>query len=189
MLTILQKIKDLVSTQTVQLEQHEAKDGSILDIDKLEAGGLINIVSETENVPANGEYIVENEGISYKIIAKEGVIDSIEEVPAEAPVEAPVTEEVIPVEAVEAPIEAPITEEPTTEEVKPNDLEAKVNDLEAKVNELAEIIFELVKKMNGEDLKKEIKTEMKIEKLSKVSEIKENKKYTGTDSILYHMYK
>lgn len=185
MLTILQKIKDLVSTQTVKLEQHEAKDGSILDIDKLEAGGLINIVSENENVPANGEYVVENEGITYKIVAKEGVIDTIEEVPAVEPIEPAAAADVIPVEAVEAPI----TEAPITEEVKPNDLEAKVNDLESKVNELAEIIFELIKKMNGEDLKKEIKTEMKIEKLSKVSEIKENKKYTGTDFILYNMYK
>lgn len=187
MLTILQKIKDLVSTQTVKLAQYEAKDGSVLDIDKLEAGGLINVVSETENIPANGEYIVENEGINYKIVAKEGVIDSIEEVPAVEPIE-PAAIDVIPVEAVEAPVTEPV-EEPTTEEVKPNDLEQKVNDLEAKVNELAEIIFELVKKINGEELKSEIKTEMKIEKLSKVSEIKENKKYTGADSILYHMYK
>lgn len=185
MLTILQKIKDLVSTQTVKLAQHEAKDGSILDIDKLEAGGLINIVSENENVPANGEYVVENEGITYKIVAKEGVIDTIDEVPAVEPIEPAAAVDVIPVEAVEDSI----TEEPVTEEVKSNDLETKVNDLEAKVNELAEIIFELIKKMNGEELKSEIKTEMKIEKLSKVSEIKENKKYTGTDSILYHMYK
>ena len=187
MLTILQKIKDLVSTQTVKLAQYEAKDGSVLDIDKLEAGGLINVVSESENIPANGEYIVENEGINYKIVAKEGVIETIEEVPAVEPIEPAAATDVIPVEAVEAPVEP--VEAPATEEVKPNDLEAKVNDLEAKVNELAEIIFELVKKMNGDELKSEIKTEMKIEKLSKVSEIKENKKYTGADSILYHMYK
>ena len=55
MLTILQKIKDLVSTQTVKLAQHEAKDGSILDIDKLEPGVTFRsaIFTELEKIKNN----------------------------------------------------------------------------------------------------------------------------------------
>lgn len=187
MLNILQKIKDIVMLQTVKLEQYEAKDGSILDIDKLENGSIINVINETENVPANGEYFVVKDDITYKINAKEGIIETIEEVPTDKPVESiadPVTE------TVKAIDEIPVTDMPTepTEPTEPNVLDVKVKELEAKVNELAEILYELVKKINGEELKAEIKTEMKIEKLSKNETPKINNNYTVNDKIMNLMY-
>lgn len=191
MLNILQKIKDIVMLQTVKLEQYEAKDGSILDIDKFETGGTINVINETENVPANGEYFVVKDDITYKINAKEGIIETIEEVPTDKPDESiadPVTEPVEP--TVKAINEIPVTDMPTepTEPTEPNVLDVKVKELEDKVNELAEILYELVKKINGEELKAEIKTEMKIEKLSKNETPKINNNYTVNDKIMNLMY-
>ena len=185
MLNILQKIKDIVMLQTIKLEQYEAKDGSILDIDKLEKDGNINVINETENIPANGEYVVVKDNITYKINAKEGIIETIEEVPATEPVE-PVADPVAE-PAVEAVDEISVTDMPT-EPIEPNVLDIKVKELEAKVNEMAEILYELVKKINDEELKTEIKTEMKIEKLSKNEAQKINNNYTVNDKIMNLMY-
>lgn len=186
MLAILQKIKNLVAQDVIKLEQFETSQGQIVDIEELKVGSNIYIISETENQPANGEFMVNKEGINYKIVAKEGVIETIEEVPAEQPVE-PVEPVVEAEPAVEAVDEIPVDEIPVTE---PVEADSKIKELEDKINELAEIVYELVKKMNGDELKKEIKTEMKVEKLSKEKvEVKNQKNLTKAEVMLTYMYK
>lgn len=183
MLAILQKIKNLVAQDVIKLEQFETSQGQIVDIEELKVGSNIYIISETENQPANGEFMVNKEGINYKIVAKEGVIETIEEVPDEQPVEPTVEAE----PAVEAVDEIPVTEIPVTE---PVEADSKIKELEDKINELTEIVYELVKKMNGDELKKEIKTEMKVEKLSKEKvEVKNQKNLTKAEVMLTYMYK
>lgn len=183
MLAILQKIKNLVAQDVIKLEQFETSQGQIVDIEELKVGSNIYIISETENQPADGEFMVNKEGINYKIVAKEGVIETIEEVPTEQPVEPTVEAE----PAVEAVDEIPVDEIPVTE---PIEADAKIKELEEKINELAEIVYELVKKMNGDELKKEIKTEMKVEKLSKEKvEVKNQKNLTKAEVMLTYMYK
>jgi uncharacterized coiled-coil protein SlyX len=133
--------------------ERKLEDGSIIEFDKLEIGGIPMFITPDGKLPvADGEYVVlpttETANDGFKVSVKGGLIESIEmekpeieepeviEPVAPAEVEAPVQEEMV---APEAPVEEPTTEAPATDtkalEERIGMLEQKIANLEALLGE------------------------------------------------------
>ena len=185
---IIQKMKAFLSNEIpaeVQMTDVKTKDGIILSFEgELVSGIEIFIVDETGKNPApDGEYILED---GQTIVVAEGKISEIK--PAEEPIEAPETEEVIPV--VEMPMAESGTTETKMEEVSLEDLKCKVKKLEEDFTQLSTILSELANEMGKTELKSEIKTELQLSKVNTIPQMRENNNIANSqlDNIFYNMY-
>ena len=128
-------------------EQMKLDNGTIIEVESLEAGAAVTIVNEDERIPLpKGEYSLEDGRIL--VVSEDGVLSEVKEVEAEEEEE----------EIKEVEEEAPMMSEEPTKEAK------KVVESTVK-----ETYFEEIEKLKAEN--EELKA--KITELSKVEEVKE----------------
>jgi len=180
---IIQKMKVFLQNEIpeieVQMTDVKTKDGNILSFEGELAPGIeIFIVDETGKNPASdGEYILEDGQI---LDVEGGMIKEIKV--AEEPIEAPETEDVLPV------AEIPMAEEPVVE--KPKEEDDRIKKMEDEISQIKNILSELVNEMGKTELKEEIKQDLKLSKVKIKSEEKTEKMNTsGVQNILKNIYK
>jgi len=181
---IIQKMKIFLQNEIpaeveVQMTDVKTKDGIILSFEGDLAPGIeIFIVDETGKNPASdGEYILED---GQTIIVAEGKVAEVKM--PEDPIEAPETEEVLPV------AEIPMAEEPVVE--KPKEEDDRIKKMEDEIAQIKNILSELVNEMGKTELKEEIKQDLKLSKIKIKSEEKiEMNTTNGVQNILKNIYK
>ena len=129
-------------------EQMKLDNGTIIEVEALEAGAAVTIVNEDERIPLpKGEYSLEDGRIL--VVSEDGVLSEVKDAEIETPEQEQVEEE--------APM---MSEEPTKEAKKVVESTVK------------ETYFEEIEKLKAEN--EELKA--KITELSKVEEVKEEVK-------------
>lgn len=180
---IIQKMKIFLQNEIpaeveVQMTDVKTKDGIILSFEgELVSGIEIFIVDETgKNSASDGEYILED---GQTIIVAEGKVAEVKM--PEDPIEAPETEDVLPV------AEIPMAEEPVVE--KPKEEDDRIKKMEDEIAQIKNILSELVNEMGKTELKEEIKQDLKLSKIKIKSEEKIEMNTNGVQNILKNIYK
>lgn len=183
---IIQKMKIFLQNEIpveVQMTDVKTKDGIILSFEgeELVSGIEIFIVDETGKNPASdGEYILED---GQTIIVAEGKVAEVKM--PEDPIEAPETEDVLPVAEIPMAEEEPVVE-------KPKEEDDRIKKLEDEILQIKSILSELVSEMGKTELKEEIKQDLKLSKIKIKSEEKIEMNTNGTNgvqNILKNIYK
>jgi hypothetical protein len=183
---VINKIKIMLTEEVVQLTDVKTMDGIILSYDgELAVGTAINIVDETGANPApDGEYILED-GTKLEVVG--GLVEAIESMMEPIEVETP--EENVPAEA---PIEAPVSAAcaPDKKKLSVEDLSAEIDLLKAENLAIKEILTQLAESFSKEAFKEEVKMSL-VNSVEKPIErpILKNQKYNELNNIFKNMYK
>jgi hypothetical protein len=182
---VIKQIKTILGLE-VKLAQMMLADGvTVIEADSFEAGVEVFIVTADGNVPLPvGEYELENGQIL--VVAEEGIIAEIKDVPEEAEMpEAPAEE--VPTEA-SADAVVPSNPKKTIESIIKETLFSEVEKLKSENDELKAELESLKVQMSAEPAAKPFSYNPENEVQSDVMKIGSNKAPNAIDRVLTKMY-
>jgi hypothetical protein len=183
---VIKQIKTILGLE-VKLAQMMLVDGvTVLEADAFEAGKEVFIVTPDGNVPLPvGDYELENGQIL--VVAEEGIIAEIKEMPSEAEeeVEAPEAEAPAPVEEAEMTQAQP---KKTIESIIKETLFSEVEKIKAENESLKAELSALKLEFNSEPAVKPISYNPENEVKKDIVKISANKGISAVDRVLTKMY-
>jgi len=181
---VIKQIKTLLGIE-VKLAQMMLVDGvTVLEADSFEAGKEVFIVTPDGNVPLPvGDYELENGQIL--VVAEEGIIAEIKEMPSEAEEEMPEEEAPAPVEEAEMTQAQP---KKTIESIIKETLFSEVEKIKAENESLKAELSALKLELNSEPAVKPISYNPENEVKKDIVKISANKGVSAVDRVLTKMY-
>lgn len=181
---VIKQIKTLLGIE-VKLAQMMLVDGvTVLEADAFEAGKEVFIVTPDGNVPLPvGDYELENGQIL--VVAEEGIIAEIKEMPSEAEEEMPEEEAPAPVEEAEMTQAQP---KKTIESIIKETLFSEVEKIKAENESLKAELSALKLELNSEPAVKPISYNPENEVKKDIVKISANKGISAVDRVLTKMY-